>query len=391
MNTENIKKKIIIGNSLVYYSIYFLYKKDKLTKFRQKAFLNAYRNKNFIIRTTIYFYSFFIWPFNLLRQIYTFTKVRGKYVKQVYKKSYLIQVLEQLQLGLLHTVPVRSYYNYQFYIKENKKRHYEYLYNHEVSYLFDYLSKYADKTLLGDKYKFYLFCKENKIPTVPILELITRNTKTLNLPEQDLFIKPRLGSAGKGISKWKYNSSYYVNNVGGKINKNELENSLLKQAQKQDYIIQPVIKIDKSLSNFTKKALPTIRLISKHSKNGVEIIVAYQKVVLNKSIIDNSAFGFPIDVETGKMYTPNTTLHNKLKKESKINNENYLVISENWRNIKDMVNKTHQLLSQYNFLAFDIVINQNIPKIIEINHNWDVCILQQACDERLLALKMLYF
>jgi len=383
MNITNIKKKLIIGNSLVYYSIYFLYKNDNITKLRRKVFFNAYKNKNIFIRITIYIYSFFIWPINLLRQIYKFTKLRGKYVKQNFNKSYTIQIAEQLQLGLLHTIPAKAYYNHRFYIKENKKQHYNYLYSHEVSYLFDYFSNYADKTVLSDKYKFYEFCKENDIPTVPILTLISKNNNSFEIPKQDLFIKPRAGSAGKGISKWNYKDDCYTNILGLKLNKVDLKNLLLKQAQKEDYIIQPVIEIDKRLNNFSKNALPTIRLISKIENNKVKIIVAYQKVVLNNTITDNNAFGFPINTQTGLMYIPNTDLHNRLKKSVKINKDNYTTIQENWKSIENMVAKTHKLLKQYKFLAFDITTNQKSPIIIEINHNWDVCILQQTTQTKL--------
>ena len=78
------------------------------------------------------------------------------------------------------------------------------------------------------------------------------------------------------------------------------------------------------------------------------------------------------------MHVPNTDLHNYLKQNVNLNDDNYLVIKENWESVINTVTKTHNLLKQYNYLAFDIAINHKKPIIIEINHNWDVCILQRV-------------
>jgi hypothetical protein len=74
------------------------------------------------------------------------------------------QLLDQMILAWRDFIPPPEYYRYCFYVRENRERASDYLFDHEAAALLELINGYPDASVVGNKSKFEDICAAQGLP-----------------------------------------------------------------------------------------------------------------------------------------------------------------------------------------------------------------------------------
>jgi len=253
-----------------------------------------------------------LWPIALVIAVILFTIWNGAAIKQRHGVSVFNQIMGQFKLAAQNSIAPFWYYMFELYDETQSKNAPLYLMAHEtIGPAFTLLQPKEDIDHLPDKVWFAKHCRENNIRAVPvylylsagsILPALSQNT---NLPNEDLFIKPRQGNGGHNAERWDYKGAdVYQNSEGETCSKTDLLTRLLAQSLKDDFIIQPRLVNHPRLSDISNDALSTVRVLTCRNEQGEPEVtnVAFRMAVGGNSVVDNfhqGGLAAPVNLQTG--------------------------------------------------------------------------------------------
>lgn len=196
--------------------------------------------------------------------------------------------------------------------------------------------------------------------------------------EKSLFFKPI--SIGKGIGIFRLD---YENKIFKKDFKEIEETDLRKILQEKDnYFISTRIEQSDYLNKIHDKTSNTIRIITARDKNdNINILAAVQRIGTKSTIpVDNGSRGgliANIDLEKGTLSVAKS-LHNKntYKRHPDSNNLIEGVKIPNWDMITKEITKAAKKLTDFKFIAWDILPTNDSFYVIEANNSSGVNIIQ---------------
>jgi len=199
------------------------------------------------------------------------------------------------------------------------------------------------------------------------------------IERKQLYIKPTSVGKGVGVSKITYNN----NNIYIDLKVNSQEEFITFLQNRDDYFISESIEQSKVLNKIYDKTSNTIRLITVRSpkNNKSEVLFAVQRIGTKETIpVDNGTRGglvSKIDIDTGELSSAKSiqklvdfTHHPDSKNPIKG------VKIENWDQIKRTFVDIMEKLPYLYFIAWDILITDEGPVVIEANASSGINILQ---------------
>ena len=287
---------------LLYSRIYPLYSKRGR---RKRGFFSIKRRvKNYLLSV--------LWPFLCVlvsaRQLLSY----GPAIRKRTGKGLIRQYVEQLHLGVWHTIPPYSYYSYSLYLEDNRQRASSYLHPHEVLYL-EPLTSEEEREILGPKTRFPDFCERFGIPTPSILArfesgkmIVVAKQLENGLPAVDLIAKPSEGEIGRGVARWKAEpSGGYSDEEGRVLSAEQLIEHLEALSLQEIYLLQPRVRNHPDLDAVSLGGLCTARMVTCRLPGQVPTLaLAVFKMPRGKAVADNFSAGgiaCAIDIDRGEL------------------------------------------------------------------------------------------
>ena len=166
---------------------------------------------------------------------------------------------------------------------------------------------------------------------------------------QSFIVKPADGTRGQGIEIIRTQSAY------------EAKNLLLQkyEAAKGALFLEELIESHEKLKALHPESLNTLRIITIHYKDRVEVMHAWLRIGQGKSTIDNTSAGGVfgvIDVITGKIYGACDRLSHTFEKhpDSGINLIGFEI--PYWEEAKALVMQAAEVLPEVRYVGWDVAI-----------------------------------
>ena len=261
-----------------------------------------------------------LWPAALVLSAIRHTAEFGEPVKHRTGKGRLRQFGEQIRLGMMFSIPPRSYYWFRIFENSNQERADEFLHYHENNYLLATAGRMDDQRKVLNKHEFADHCRRLDIPTVPIVahlrreDILAGSGLSLDLPRQSLFAKPARGGEGRGIVAWKYDGGdCYLDGDGLRLTAKQLNDELIKLAGTESYIVQPKLENHPSIADLSLWGLCTARIVtSRLPEREAVLVLAAFKMPGGREVVDNfshKGVACGVDVSTGELIGPATRKH----------------------------------------------------------------------------------
>ena len=240
--------------------------------------------------------------------------------------------------------------------------------------------------------KVYCFKKDKNIFSSENINTYEEIIKLL-LKKEELIIKPI--SKGKGTDVYKIESQKGVLKINNKETTEEEIIELLKS--KNNWFISEYIKQAEYLNKIFEYSTNTIRLITIRNPKTkkCEVLFAVQRIGNKESIpVDNGSKGglvAKIDLTTGKLSAAKSIQNTKeYNKHPDSNNPIKGVEIPNWKEIKETYIKTMDNYPYLYFIAWDILVTEKGPVLIEANTSSGVNIIQIWAGQRNRELGQFY-
>lgn len=195
--------------------------------------------------------------------------------------------------------------------------------------------------------------------------------------EKSLFFKPISIGKGRGIFRLDYENNKF------KIDFKEVADVKLKEIleEKDNYFISSRIEQGEYLNKIYDKTSNTIRIITARDNDKVEILAAVQRIGTKNTIpVDNGSRGgiiSNIDLKTGKLSIAKS-LNNKNEYGVHPDSKNQIegIKIPNWQFITKEIKSAAKNLTDFKFIAWDILPTDDSFYVIEANNSSGVNIIQ---------------
>ena len=282
----------------------------------------------------------------------------------------------------------------------------DYMFNTELEPLQQVLISDVREQICGDKLLYYLECLKHKLPTPEVIGQC--GVATASYPENAIpdirngeellellgrrgpgyyLFKPVKSIRGDGIFRIKSNQGSLHNDQGMPVEPDQLVSSLL--ADKCiHYILQPSLKPHPSLCPIMPgKELGTFRMVVTNRKRNPNVDYALAKVPVSGTVADNFLAGkagnfiADINIITGQLVETLGEAQGypgliELKYTHPISKRNIPgFIIPQWSELLELVREATEKLDLIT-AGWDVAVTEQGPCLIEVNHIWDVEILQ---------------
>jgi len=237
-----------------------------------------------------------MWPIALIPAIWLFTARNGKAIAERSGVGIAAQALGQAEMAARFGIAPFWYYMFELYLPERKRQASLYLTAHEtIGPAYALLQPPDGADVMDDKIWFAEHCHEAGVRAVPVLMHFTRGERRPvkggadQLPDADLFVKPRSGSGGHRMERWDFiGDGRYRNAHGTVLDRAELMDKLLRQSLKDDFLVQPRLRNHPALDDIANGALATVRLLTCRNEQGrAEAANAAFRMAIGNSVVDN--------------------------------------------------------------------------------------------------------
>jgi len=237
----------------------------------------------------------------------------------------------------------------------------------------DLLKQYIEvpHTLCIKKKNMIISGEEKARTNEDVLEIIKKY--------KSVFLKPISIGKGRGVYRINYNNNRYY------IDEKEvtLEDVLKVLDSHKEWFISNTVKQSKFLDNIYDKTSNTIRLITTRNINtgDIDILYAVLRIGTKETIpVDNGSQGglvAKIDLNTGKLSRAKSIQRIcDLEKHPDSNNQIEGLTIPNWKEIKKTFVELMEKLPYLYFIAWDILLTDNGPVVIEANASSGLNVVQ---------------
>lgn len=335
-----------------------------------------------------------IWPIRCIFAAARSTIAFGPKVPQMGAPGLWRQFSEQLCIGFTEGIPPRSYYIYSLFLPENRSRAHKYIHYHQNEYLSAPFVTQSDRARIDDKFKFYLFCVENRIPTVPILAIFRSGKEEIfsSLPDSDLIEKPVSGYGGYDIDLWRWHSSGTYLAADKELDELSLKQHLRRRSTQHEIVLQPRLRNHDMLGHFSLGALCTARLVTARCRNGrSRVIMAILRMPVGNTIVDNFSEGgiaSPIDIDNGTL-TRNAVSWRPMSEEYERHpdTEHRIVgaMLPHWEKAVALCTNAHVAFESCPAIGWDIAFTETGPVFLEANLPFGIELAQMVSGNPLLS------
>jgi hypothetical protein len=196
---------------------------------------------------------------------------------------------------------------------------------------------------------------------------------------EKIFLKPAIGSGGKGIFV------FHKNNQGQFVTYENIifnENFLGTIEKKSDYILQSGVIQDQEISKIYPESVNTCRIITENKGSGARVVCAMLRMGRGQNEVDNISSGgicTNINVNSGK-FGDFAISYDGEKFEEHPNTQfafrNFKIFR--WDEIQKFTIEATCKLPFFNYIGWDIALTPNGPTVVEINWNPAIDIIEMT-------------
>jgi hypothetical protein len=328
----------------------------------------------------------------------TYTRRLGSAVRAISGRSLARQFAEQLTLMRRYRLAPKYYYMFELWVPDRARHAAHYLQRGETKGAAYKLLRQTkaegvgDEQRLSDKLDFHDRCQALELPVVPIYFAATNGraedafARTQDLPQRDLFIKPRKGCGGNGASRWRYEGGFRGKD-GGLRSAEAMRREIIDRSRATPLIVQPALANHAELHDINCGALATVRIVTcRNEENRFEVTcAAFRMPRSSHSVVDNFHAGgiaAAIDISNGCLgaatdmgLNPQTAwfdFHPTTKAAIKGR------ILPFWDQVLAVAESAHSHFDEFTVIGWDIAILADGPCIIEANGAPDLDIIQRT-------------
>ncbi|WP_157678372.1 sugar-transfer associated ATP-grasp domain-containing protein [Oleiphilus messinensis] len=339
-----------------------------------------------MVRLFMNVFYFVRWvSFSGWRRSFTITRFLGPQIQKETGLSILRQLVGVLYLVLYYSVPPINYYYFKFYLPGRRKQILSYVYNLELPafHVWCNQGRYVtdEVDLVSNKYLFAQKAFGAGLPVVETLLYIHRGRQInhqvlLNLSSQPLFCKPNRGSSGNGafcINTDGKLGTFKVSTLAGEsFGGDAAEVFLTRQFSREDYLVEPFLNNHPEMAHLTN-VLDTIvlRVITVQTNNDRSVYCCYLEIPYQH---ENTPFLGVCPVDEGTGFLQPLVLPLVGKESAVLLNLDSLTTwaLPYWQESIQIALSAHKLVANLASVAWDIVISESGPVLLEGNTNWDV-------------------
>ncbi len=295
-----------------------------------------------------------------------------------------------LALALAYTIPPVSYYQYRLYAPGQRERIWHYIYIHELPVFHlmrDRPGASEERLILADKYQF---ASEMTALGSAIAQgsLLHAGSSIDDLPVTDLwplFCKPRTANQSYGAFKLELESprNIRLHTISGITRTGiEAEHFINKHLARQDYLVQPCYQHhpDFSILNPLDNEAVTARIISYREDQRTTTYCAYIEVP-HKVSQQKRYFCIQINPSDGIL------IPESLNRQPLLDPDDYKSLQQaakhfqmpHWQTALQTIDVAHTRFSKIHAIAWDLILAEDGPVLLEGNSNWQIDLPQQFC------------
>ncbi|MCZ6784310.1 MAG: hypothetical protein O7G30_13465 [Proteobacteria bacterium] len=340
------------------------------------------------------------WPAEAAMVCVVATALYGASVRRRTGKGIARQVIEQLDLALRCGVQPMSYYVLRLYESQNKRnaQHYIHRYETKPNGIYSLLRRPGRRSSgLGNKQEFYERCRENDLPTAPLVMQLTRGEILAcdgdpgSLPRRDLFVKPKRGKGGEGTARWDWVGDDLYREPGGEVvSEAALLEHLKALSRERSILVQHRLVNHTEIRDLSNGALTTARILTCLDERGEpEIVAAVFRMAVGKNrVVDNIHAGgiaSAVDLGTGKL--GRATSLDPRRDWIDVHPETGAAIAgrtlPHWNEALDLVRRAHREFNRLVVVGWDVGITEDGPVLVEGNGSPCVTLMQRPHDSPL--------
>jgi hypothetical protein len=191
-----------------------------------------------------------------------------------------------------------------------------------------------------------------------------------------LFVKPRLGSGGKGIFVFKKQGMHYANEQHGLLNQHFFRNHL-KEAL---YLVQEGLVQHEAMNRIYPHSINTFRVITECAGSEARVLYALLRTGRGGNQVDNASSGglyVKVDPETGAL-SPFAYAYNRLTVDAHPDTGFVFkdAMIEDWAVLKTFATQVAEKFREIRFLGWDIAFTAAGPAVVELNNSPDMGMIQ---------------
>ncbi|HEU4630916.1 MAG TPA: sugar-transfer associated ATP-grasp domain-containing protein [Gemmatimonadaceae bacterium] len=334
-------------------------------------------------------------PGRVAREAYTLVQRYGPACAAAHGISVPKQFAQLYWLGMVRGLTGDAYYRYWLFRPERFRSAQHYLQWHECAMLYRVIAVREatdDFAVLEDKHRFAAWCREQRLPTVPVLgefrdgAAYPADSERLLIPDQDVFSKPSNQYGGVGTRLWRYvpDRRWVDEHTGASHSHETMLATLAEQSKAGPLILQPRLVNDASLRPFASMALCTLRLVTARRPDAdPELVAAAFRTGAGRSPSDNfSDGGIAVAVEptTGRLRhgirRDQQTLVAEVRRHPDTGVEFHGFRLPKWEEAVTLALTAHRRLRAMPFVGWDIAFTPDGLVLLEGNFNPGVSIVQ---------------
>jgi hypothetical protein len=303
--------------------------------------------------------------------------------------------------AIRHNILPGEYYAYALWQPERRMNIDSYLYSHEAARIFKFLNRPLRVDPIGDKLAFHDMCIANALPTPAVLAAFAPNGKLLDFqsghpPERDLFVKPRVGLAGRGAERFRWREGAFENECGRRMRRQDLIDHLVARArsEKRTLLVQPSLSNHPDLRVETNRTLATARLVTGCSTDDVVAIFGFIYFGRSDRITAQHGHVALIDIASGRLVPAhaqdgsNANTSNPKAADGSDNagvpqGQYPTLILPDWHAALQHAKVAHRACRNIAFVGWDIAFTDQGPMLLEGNANWSADEYQSLSGEPL--------
>ena len=324
----------------------------------------------------------------------------GDTVKQHSNIGIGRQSTDILLLAILHGVPPSAYYNFKFYLPEQKKRFWQYLFDHEIASFHTMRDGpgspelVLQRQLLANKFGFANTLNIDsrhiaqsilvqKHSSCEQLLVEARLFSSVHDCSGKLFCKPN--SASRAIGAFSLfiqsDTTFNVQLLNGSTLTGDTASRFIQlYLENHDYLIQPIYRNHSTVEILepANNEAVTLRIITQNTKDDREIYCSYLETPL---YVDNKKYYVHVSVkpDTGEIESELRTsllldYSSELEMLRSCINDLYV---PDWELTRTIAEQAHQQLATIHAIAWDFILTPTGPVLLEGNTNWNTEIPQK--------------
>ena len=335
-----------------------------------------------------------LWPLALLGSTFIFTCWNGKAIKAQRGVGFIRQIYGQFKMATCHSIAPFWFYMFELYDPARAKLARLYLTAHEtVGAAFEDLQPLSEQDKMADKVWFAAHCRTEHVRAVPVFlyfsggEILTALSESTELPEVDLFVKPRQGNGGHSAERYDFEHGTYRMSSGLQYTKQELMQSLLQQSLKDDFIVQPRLVNHPALADISNDALSTVRVLTCRNEKGEPEAtnVAFRMAVGSNSVVDNfhqGGLAAAVNMHTGAIGEASDIGMKPQMGWREVHPVSGIRFKDrvlpDWRKVLALAVEAHKAFPARTLVGWDVAMLIDGPMIIEGNGKPDLDIHQRV-------------